>query len=97
VQSLSPSPAVADIRSEEVGEGQVNIDHLRQIQDKTRRSYVATIDLRDLDELCQSTLDLRMLVDAVRLQADRITLRAEATPFYELCGDIRVVQGELPL
>lgn len=68
----------------------------QELHAKTQRSYVANIDLRDLDALLRSALDLRMLVDAIRLYAKDITILDEGARLLDLIADVRVMEGPLP-
>jgi len=73
----------------------MNLQRLDELAAKAAGSYVVHIDLRDLAELCEAARNLRMLVDAVRLLAARITILDEGNRFLELVADIPVVEGEL--
>lgn len=59
-------------------------------------SYVVQIDIRELESLCLAALNLRMLVDAVRLQAARVTILDEGKRFLDLVEGIPVIEGSLP-
>jgi hypothetical protein len=74
----------------------MNIDQWAELHKKTESSYVAKIDLRDLTVLLRAAMDLRMLVEAIKLYAPNISVRDEATRLLELVEGVELLDGPLP-
>lgn len=74
----------------------MNTDKWNELRAASERSYVTHIDLRDLAYLTEAALNLRMLVDAVRLLAEQITINDERQRFLDLIAGIEVLEGDLP-
>jgi hypothetical protein len=74
----------------------MNTTRWQQLDEMSRRSYVTQVDLRELAVLTRAAMDLRMLVDAVRLLAGNLTINDERERFLDLISEIPVIEGELP-
>lgn len=74
----------------------MNVARWQKLHAQATGSYVVQVDIRELEYLCNAALNLRMLVEAVRLQAKIITVADERNRFLELVADIEVLDGPLP-
>lgn len=74
----------------------MNTARWQELRAKTQSSYVARIDLRELDALLQAARDLRVLVDAIRELAPSLAVRDEGNRLLALVDGVAVLEGPLP-